>query len=91
MEFLGEGKTTTKQGKKIQHYIVEISEAEADMITGVAGKVHISGRYKAGIVVDITSVYEKVKNINEKSAQIKASMATVKANADNISNAITSL
>lgn len=88
MKILGVGKET-KKGKVItRRYIVEITEDEADMITGIAGKPHISGRYKPGISVNITVIYNKVKNINEKHAEIKAAAEELRSDADDIANAI---
>lgn len=90
MKFIGLGKVTkNNEGKVIERkYVVELTEAEADMITGVAGKPHISGRYKPGIEVNVTAIYQKVKSINEKYAEIKAAVAAVKTSADDIDNAI---
>jgi len=90
MRFLGLGKITKdEQGKVAERlYVIEITEAEADMITGVAGKVHISGRYKPGNIANVAKIYDKVKKINEKYAEIKAAAAQVKLDADDIANAI---
>ena len=87
MEFLATGKINKQDTSKTK-YVVEITEAEADMITGVAGRPHIAGRYKPGVTVNITAIYDRVKLINEKYAEIKAAVITVKANADDIDNAI---
>lgn len=89
MKFLGLGKITKKNGVVTERkYVVEITEAEADMITGVAGRPHISGRYKPGKTVNVTAIYDKVKAINEKHDEIKAAMISVKASADDINNSI---
>ncbi|KKN73171.1 hypothetical protein LCGC14_0403440 [marine sediment metagenome] len=90
MKFLGIGKVTKDDDGKVTErcYVAELTEAEADMITGVAGKPHISGRYKPGIEVNVTAVYQKVKRINEKYAEIKAAVIAVKTSADDIDNAI---
>lgn len=87
MEFIGVGKVNKLDTSKTK-YVVEITEAEADMIAGVAGKPHIASRYKPGVTVNITAIYDKVKLINEKYAEIKAAVITVKSNADDIGNAI---
>lgn len=89
MKFLGTGKVTKKDGVVTERrYIIEITESEADMITGVAGKVHISNRYRPGVQVNLTAIYNKVKRINEKYAEIVAAAAGVKADADDIANAL---
>ncbi|KKN73466.1 hypothetical protein LCGC14_0400410 [marine sediment metagenome] len=87
MKFLGIGKVN-KTTPSETAYIVEITEREADEITGVAGKPHISGRYKPGMTVNISVIYDKVKAINESHAEIVAAVAEVKADADDIANAI---
>ncbi len=87
MEFIAVGKRDKVDSSKTV-YVVEITEVEADMITGVAGRPHISGRYKPGVIVNLTSIYNKVKRINEKFDEIKAAVLTVKSSADDIDNAI---
>ena len=84
MKIIGTGK---KVGGK-SSIIVEISEAEADMITGIAGRPHISGRYKSGRTVNIAKMYDKVKLINEKYKEIKSAAAKLKSDADDIGNSI---
>jgi len=89
MIFLGVGKIKKKDGKLTERaYIVEITETEADQITGVAGRPHIAGRYKAGVEVNITSIYKKVKRINEKHAKIKAAAIALQADAADMAKAI---
>lgn len=90
MKILGLGKVTKdKDGNVIERrYVIEVTEAETDMITGVAGRVHISGRYKPGVTVNITAIYEKVKKINVKHAEIKKAAIKLKSDADDIINAI---
>lgn len=90
MEFLGIGKIT-KDDKGVvteRQYIVEMTEVEADMITGVAGKPHIAGRYKLGVTVNIAAIYDKVKRINERHAEIVAAATEIKSDADDMVNAI---
>lgn len=90
MEFLGIGKIT-KDDKGVvteRRYIVEMTEAEADMITGVAGKAHISGRYKPGVDVNIAVIYQKVKQINEKQDEIVAAAKELQSDAADMENAI---
>jgi len=85
MEILGLGKVTKTDGAVTEReYIANLAEKELDMITGVAGKVHISGRYKPGAKVDIGKIYNKVKLINEKIDEIKAAAAETKVNATEI-------
>lgn len=87
MEFVGIGKVN-KQNSDKTIYVVEITEAEADMITGVAGKPHISGRYKPGVEVNLTAIYNKVEQINKKQAAILAATTTIKSSADDIKNSL---
>ena len=90
MKIIGIGKVTKDKTGKVteRQYIVCMSETEADMITGVAGRPHISGRYRPGVSVNITSIYDKVKSINERHAEIKAAAEELKSDADDIANAI---
>lgn len=89
MKILGTGKVTKVEGQVTERrYIVEITEDEADMITGIAGRPHISGRYKPGREVNIGEIYNKVKSINEKHAEIKAAAIELKSDAEDIENAI---
>ena len=90
MKIIGLGKVTKDESGKVteRRYVVEITEDEADMITGVAGRPHISGRYKPGKQVNITAIYDKVKAINEKHAEIKAAAIKLKSDADDIANAL---
>ena len=90
MEFIGTGKVIKDDEGKVteRRLVAEITEAEADMITGVAGRPHIAGRYKPGVTVNVAAIYEKVKRINEKHAEIKAAAAKLKAGADDIANSI---
>ncbi len=87
MIFLGIGKVDKQDTSKTK-YIIEITEAEADMITGVAGKPHIASRYKPGVQVNLTAIYDKVKAINERHAEIVAGAKEVQADAAEIENAI---
>ena len=90
MEILGLGKITKDQSGTVteRRYIVEITETEADMITGVAGRPHISGRYKPGRDINIATIYDKVKRINVSHAEIIAAAAEINADADDIANAL---
>ncbi len=87
MEILGIGKVDKQNANKTE-YIVRITEAEADMITGVAGKPHISGRYKPGVSVNISAIYKKVKSINESHAEIVAAAVEIKSDANDIEKAL---
>jgi len=85
MEILGLGKVTKTDGAVTEReYIANLAEKELDMITGVAGKVHISGRYKPGARINISRIYSKVKHLNEKEAEIKAAAEETKTNANEI-------
>lgn len=90
MEFLGLGKVTRDKDGTVteRRYIVEMTEVEADMITGIAGKPHISGRYKPGKQVNIATIYDKVKRINERHAEIVAAATEIKSDADDMVKAI---
>ena len=89
MKFLGTGKVTKVNGEvKERQYIVGMTETEADMITGIAGKPHISNRYRPGMSIDISAIYDKVKRINERHAEIVAAAIELKADADEIATAI---
>jgi len=89
MKFIGIGKITKKDGKVTERrYIVDMTETEADMITGIAGRPHISGRYKPGRQVNIAAIYDKVKRINERHAEIIAGAKEIQADAADLENAI---
>ena len=90
MEIIGLGEPVKdEQGKVIdKKYIVEITETEFDMITGIAGRPHITSRYKPGRDVNLATIYAKVKLINERESIIRSAAATVKASADSIINSI---
>lgn len=87
MKFIGIGKVSKPDTSKTI-YIIEITEAEADMITGVAGKPHIASRYKPGVEVNIAAIYDKVKAINEKYAEIVAAAVEIQADAAEMESAI---
>ncbi len=87
MKFLGIGKIDKQDTSKTK-YIIEMTEDEVDRITGIAGKPHISSRYKPGVEVDISVIYDKVKAINERHAEIKAAATELVADANEIANAI---
>lgn len=78
MKILGVGKNKA--------IIAELTEEEIDMITGVHGKPHISGRYKAGKDVNISKTYNKVDKINRKNSELKAAVQKIKSAADDIDN-----
>lgn len=88
MKILGTGKSSKKGKDDSREYIVLITEAEADMITGITGKPHISGRYKPGAEVNISVIYDKVKLINDKHEEIVAAAIELKSDADEIATAI---
>ncbi len=89
MKFLGTGKVTKKNGVVTErHYIVDITEDEADRIMGIAGRPHISNRYRPGVNVNISAIYDKVKRINDRYAEIIAAATEVKSDADDIVNAL---
>jgi len=89
MIFLGIGKITKKDGVVTERrYITEITEDEADKITGVAGKPHIAGRYRPGVQVNVAKIYDKVERINKSHAEIKAAAKEVQADAAEMENAI---
>ncbi len=88
MLILGIGKKIKEDLKEIQHYLIDVTEDEADMITGVAGKTHIQGTDKEGVRVNIASIYDKVKRINERHAEIKAAAVELQADAADLENAI---
>ena len=87
MVFLGIGKVD-KQDTSKTIYIVELTEDEVDRITGIAGRPHIASRYKPGVEVNISVIYDKVKAINEKHAEIKAAAVELQADAADMENAI---
>jgi hypothetical protein len=90
MKFIGTGKVAKDESGKVteRRYVAELTEAEIDMITGVAGRPHISGRYKPGKEVNISAIYQKVKQINEKHAIIKSAVRAIKSSADDIDSSI---
>lgn len=86
MKIIGVGKVT-KDDKGVvigREILVSMTEVEADQITGVAGKPHIAGRYKPGIVINISRIYEKVERIIKSEAAIKQAANQTKTHADDI-------
>lgn len=71
-----------------QNLIVMLSEVEADKITGVAGKTHTPHRYKAGVAVNIGTIYNRVKYINENIDTLKAAMAAAQTSAEEIEDSL---
>ncbi len=90
MKFIGIGKIKKDQNGKVaeRKYIVEMTEVEADKITGVAGKPHISGRYKPGMQINISAIYDKVERINKRHTEIKAAAIELQADAADMVDAI---
>ncbi len=68
----------------VQVLICELVEAEVDKITGIAGKPHAPHRYKAGAVINLGKIYNRVKLINEKIDEIKAAAAQTQVDAGEI-------
>ena len=71
-----------------QNLICILKEVEADKITGSAGKPHIAHRYKAGMDLPLSKIYNMVKWINENVEAIRAAMAETKINATEIEEAL---
>jgi hypothetical protein len=67
-----------------QNLICRLKEVEADKITGIAGKPHTPHRYKAGAVINLDRIYNKVKYLNEKMAEIIAAATETEVNAAEI-------
>ena len=89
MKILGTGKITKVDGVVTERrLIIDMSEEEADMFTGVAGREHMAGRYKPGIEINITAIYLKVKSINERYAEIIAGAKEIQSDAAEIENTL---
>lgn len=90
MKFLGLGKVTKNEEGEVteRKYVVEMTEAEADMITGVAGRPHMAGRYRPENIINIASIYQKVKRINEKHAEIVAAAQELQSDAAEMEKSI---
>ena len=73
---------------KQKRYLVELSEVEIDKITGIAGTPHNPARYKAGQSIDISRIYNKVKQIVENNAAIRLSMQQMKIKAKEIEDSL---
>ena len=88
MKIIGIGEPRKDEAGKVtdKTILVEMTIDEADMVNGVAGRPHISGRYKAGREIGLTAIYKKVKLINEKTATIKSAVRAIKSSADDIDN-----
>lgn len=71
-----------------QNLMIIVSEVEMDKITGIAGKPHTPHRYKAGAVVNIGKIYNKVKFINENIEALKTAIADGKASSEAIENSL---
>lgn len=85
MKILGLGKPLASGNQVL---ICQLAEVEVDKITGSAGKPHTPHRYKAGVTINLSPIYNKVKWINENIEAIRAAMAATKVNATEIEDSI---
>ena len=69
-----------------RQYLVSVTEIELDKLTGVAGLPSAGVKYKLGAVVNVGKIYNKVKHLNEKKAEILAAAAVTKTSAEEIEN-----
>lgn len=81
MKIIGIGKPDEHKNQVV---LCELSEIEMDKVTGAAGKGGTPHRYKAGVKVNLSKIYNNVKRINENMDAIKAAAAETKTNADEI-------
>ena len=89
MIFIGIGKVTRKDGVVTERrFLIDVTEDEADKITGIAGRPHIANRYKVGREVDIASIYDKVKRINDRHTEIVAAARELQSDAADMVDAI---
>ena len=68
--------------------IVQMTENEMLKVSGVAGKTQIAHRFKPGMDINIAPVYDSVARINEKQAELRASLVNIKAAAADIENSL---
>ena len=80
MEIVAQAK---KKGNQKQ-FIVKLSEIELDKVTGIAGRPHIEGRYKAGTIVNVGKTYDNVKHLNENIDAILQAAEETKTKAEEI-------
>ncbi len=85
MQIIGIAKSASSGN---QNLVLIVSEVEMDKITGIAGKPHTPHRYKAGVVVNIGKIYNKLKWINKHADALKAAMATTQISAAEIEKAL---
>ncbi len=90
MKFTGTGKITRdSQGNVTERILLaEMTETEAMMITGVHGRPVIAGRFKPGRSVNIGKIYNKVKQIVEKFAEIRAAMIEIRSKTEEIDTSL---
>ncbi len=67
-----------------KEYQVTLTEVEIDKITGIADKPHQTGRYRPGMKLNISAIYNKVKKIAENFTMIKLRMQETKIAAQEI-------
>ena len=84
MKIIGLGKPIASGNQVL---ICQLSEVELDKITGSAGKTHAPHRYKAGAVINLNKIYNRIKYFNENFDAIQAAVDVIRAGADGIDNA----
>lgn len=67
-------------------YLAELSETEIDKVAGVSDKPHVPGRYRPGMTVNLSPIYDKVAQIVGHHAAIKKAMQDTRAKAEEIEN-----
>lgn len=80
MEIIGLAKP--KDNKK--RYLIAADEDELDKMMGIAHLPHRPSRYKPGMSIDISPVYNKVKRIAENFEAIKISMQQTRVKAQEV-------
>ena len=90
MKIIGKGEPVRNDQNEVidQTILVEMTETEARKVTGVDGKPQIAGRFRPGRELGISGVYDSVAKINEKQAELRASLVSIKAAAADMENSL---
>ena len=74
----------SKKGDEQEKFLVEATEAELEMITGIAGKPHISGRFEVDTEIAAAEVYKRLEEFTNNKEKLKEAGNSLRQTADSI-------
>ena len=75
-----------KNEKDPKQYLVKATEAELDLISGIAESLHIEGRIQIGNVIKVSELFDKVNTFAENEKDLKSAARALRSTADSIDN-----